>query len=80
MKRQLILVWKSSVYVKTRIREISNHRSIDMSNRTSWGFFAFILFLLISVLPSYAQDAKLRVDGDRTKSYIEWMSRNKLEG
>jgi len=80
MKRQLILVWKSSVYSKSRIREISNHRSIDMSKRTSWGFFAFILFLLISVVPSYAQDAKLRVDGDRTKSYIEWMSRNKLEG
>ena len=74
MKRQLILVWK------TRIREISNHRSIDMSKRTSWGFFAFIFFLLISFVPSYAQEAKLRVDGDRTKSYIEWMSRNKLEG
>ena len=65
-----------------------------MSKRTSWGFFAFILFstgcltaLLIPVVPSYAQsqglhteDAKLRVDGDRTKSYIEWMSRDKLEG
>ena len=60
------------------------------SRRSVGVVLALALLLLIPVAPVCSQDAevedvnaadvKLRVDGDQIKSYIEWMSRDKLEG
>ena len=54
--------------------------SIEMSEHIIGVFSAFLLSLSILVVPSYSQNAKLKVDGQRIKSYVEWMSRDKLEG
>jgi hypothetical protein len=62
-----------------------------ITSRCSVGaVLALVLQLLIPVASVCAQDTevqdvnaadvKLRVDGDRIKGYIEWMSRDKLEG
>lgn len=51
-----------------------------MSEHIIGGFSAFLLSLSILVVPSYSQNGKLNVDGQRIKSYVEWMSRDKLEG
>lgn len=51
-----------------------------MSKNVSRIFFVLMSVLLASTAPSYAQNDKLSVDGDLMKSYVEWLSRDEMQG
>ncbi|KPK77689.1 MAG: hypothetical protein AMJ79_02495 [Phycisphaerae bacterium SM23_30] len=51
-----------------------------MRKRGTVACLVVLLILLILVPSSYAQRTRLRVDGDRIKSYIEWLSRDEMQG
>jgi len=51
-----------------------------MRNHKVLAGIAVLLAVLFLVPASYAQQTRLRVDGDRIKSYIEWLSRDEMEG